>query len=305
MESNVRSIRERGAEAGMRSEAGPALPSGGTCLLVAGATSSGKSTVLRSLIHQLFTDEMVRLEFRDEAGESIQDPVLQEWILEHDRGVFPKGTPLGRLQSYFIEFGRGRKPMSLSLCDMAGEDYQAILPQSGGQHGDTALDEGVEHILTSRGVKKLFVFTADATRKGEEGSKEDHLQPLYEDLLFSAILARIHALGVRRIRILIVATKWDAIAQKNQSARAFFRRKLPQTRSRLKQFARADVQYVRYSVGRVAAAADGQERIVKHDPMPARRLAQWIHTHGTGRTLKGYPKMRQTLWGWVKERVAT
>lgn len=281
------------------------LPKDGACLLVAGATSSGKSTLLRGLIHELYTDDTMHLEFRDGDGEALHDPMLQGWVFEYHRGVFPKGTPVGKLQSFFIEFGQGRQRMNLSLCDMAGEDYQAILPTSGGEAVEMALDEDVEHILTTKSVKKLFVFAADATRSGEENSTDDRDQPLYEDMLFSAVLTRMHTLGLRRIRVLFVATKWDAVAHKNQDPRQFFKRKLPQTRSRLNQFVRANVQYLRYTVGQVRTNADGEAEIARHDRMPVRRLAQWIHTHGTGQTLKGYPAIRQSVWGRLKEILAS
>ena len=289
-------------------ETGTPLPHDGTCLLTAGAANSGKSTFLRAFMHRIWTDERLNLVFRDADGEPLADPELQRWVFEFDRGDFPERTPVGKLQSFFIEFGQQSRSITLSFVDLSGEDYQRIVPESGSERVQAELTEEVEHILTSRSVRKLLVFVTDAkrgrTKKGAPASKEDLDQALYEDMMFFTILNRIHALGVRRIQLLFVASKWDTMVNRNEPPARFFRQRLPKTRATLKRFDNVKVQYLRFSVGEVKRSTlTGEERIARHDPVPVSRVVQWVHVHACGRKLKGYPKLQPSLWdrmkGWV------
>ena len=79
-------------------QVGPPLPQGGFCLFTAGAVGSGKSTLQHALIHRLFTDERIAFSFRNEEGETHQDPELLEWIKRFQNGEFPKRTQ-GRLHA--------------------------------------------------------------------------------------------------------------------------------------------------------------------------------------------------------------
>ena len=85
---------------------------------------------------------------------------------------------------------------------------------------------------------------------------------------------------------------------------------LSQTRAKLRSFPKAHVQYIRFTIGNVRTRDEtsahqslGQE-IVKRDFTPIELVIQWIHTHATGRTLRGYPSIRPTLWeriqGWAQ-----
>lgn len=282
-------------------EEGTILPKDGTCLVTAGAASSGKSTLQRALIHKLFTDEDVRLEFRDGDGEPLHDPELQRWIFDFDRGVFPDRTVWReKFQTFFIEFGQGQRLVRLSFAEISGEHFQALLPGEGRPAADLGRD--LEHVLTTRDVKKLFVFVADSTRDGNpERSDEDHKQALYEDMMFSELLNQLKQIGLNSIRLLFVAAKWDEVTNRNQAPKRFFQRRFPQTRSMLRRFAKADVKYIRFSVGEVRGPRNGKAaEIVRHDEMYAARVANWIHHHATGRTLRGYPRIGTTLWEKVK-----
>ena len=220
-----------GAEAADGAEAvqdlGPALPKGGTCLLTAGVTNSGKSTLLRALIHRIYTDETVDFAFRDANGGALHDPEIQHWIFDYDVGRFPERTAVGKLQTFFIEFGQGRRAVKLSFADLSGEDYEGVVPARGSETEEAVLDDGIEHILTTRDVKKLIIFVADATRGEKPESTEERDQALFEDMMFFALLNRIRKLGVQRIRVLFVATKWDRVRERNQPAKRFFSRRLP------------------------------------------------------------------------------
>ena len=293
-------------EAEAEQDLGPALPKGGTCLLTAGVVSSGKTTLLRALIHRIYTDETVDFAFRDANGDALHDPELQHWIFDYDAGRFPEGrTPVGKLQTFFIEFGQGRRAVRLSFADMSGEDYEGVVPARGSEAEEAVLDDGIEHILTTRDVKKLIIFVADGTRGEKPESTEERDQALFEDMMFFALLNRIRKLGVQRVRVLFVATKWDRVHERNQSARRFFARRFPQTRAALRRFRTADAQYIRFSVGEVVKGSDGKDRILRRDAKPISRVVQWIYSHAADRPLKGYPPMRQGLWRRLQEWVAS
>lgn len=294
---------------------GPVLPAGGVCLLTAGAVDAGKSTLQRSIIHRLFTDERIDFQLRNAEGEEHQDPRLQDWIFSTDRGEFPKRTQ-GMLETFFIEFGQRRKQVRLSFAEISGEDFERILPKSNGEEGGEGGDlrPEIEDILTTESVRKLLVFVADAKRyqtsgrrrnrtaDGPEGTeKADVKQARYEDMLFATLLTRIRHLGLKRIRVLFVAAKWDEVKPRNLDPEQFFRRHFPQTRSILKRYEKAETQYIRFSVGTVEKDAEGNARaVMKIDPRPTERVIQWIYTESTGRRLKGYPAMRETWWEKVK-----
>ena len=288
-------------------QAGPPLPQGGSCLFTAGAVGSGKSTLQHALIHRLYRDERIDFSFRNEDGEALHDPDLQEWIFQFDRGEFPERTPRSRLQTFFVQFGQRGRPVKLSFAEISGEHFQAILPRSGQPELSPNLAPDLEHILTTRDVKKLFLFVADTTRHdpGREQSTDDRDQALFEDMLFFALLGRIRELGLSRIRLLFAAAKWDEAPNRNLDPERFFRAHFPQTRSALRRFPKAQVQYIRFSVGDVRKVEGGSGvEIAKHDFAPIERVIQWIHTHAAGKKLRGYPTIRRTLWDWIKELAA-
>ena len=289
-------------------QAGPPLPQGGSCLFTAGAVGSGKSTLQHALIHSLYRDERIDFSFRNEDGEALHDPDLQEWIFQFDRGEFPERTPRSRLQTFFVQFGQRGRPVKLSFAEISGEHFQAILPRSGQPELSPNLAPDLEHILTTRDVKKLFLFIADTTRHdpGREQSTDDRDQALFEDMLFFALLGRIRELGLSRIRLLFAAAKWDEAPNRNLDPERCFRAHFPQTRSALRRFPKAQVQYIRFSVGDVRKVEGGSGvKIAKHDSAPIERVIQWIHTHAADRALRGYPAIRPTLWDRIKGWAAT
>ena len=294
-------------------QAGPPLPRGGSCLFTAGAVRSGKSTLQHALIHRLYRDERIDFSFRNEEGEVLHDPELQEWIFQFDRGEFPERTQ-GRLQTFFVQFGQRGRPVKLSFAEISGEHFQAILPNSGQPELSPNLAPDLEHILTTKDVKKLFLFVADTTRhdpgRALQKSTDDRDQALFEDMLFFALLGRIRELGLSRIKLLFAATKWDEAPNRNLDPERFFRAHFPQTRSALRRFPKAQVQYIRFSIGNVQTVEEesnlgSRVEIVKHDFAPIERVIQWIHTHAADRALRGYPAIRPTLWERIKGWAAT
>ena len=293
----------------------PPLPNGGYCLFTAGAVNAGKSTLQHALIHRLYRDERIDLIFRSEDGDTSPSPALLNWILRFDRGEFPARTPEGMLQTFFIEFGQPRRPVRLSFVEISGEHFQSILPKNDQLEYEARLPSVLEHILTAGEIKKLFIFVADTTRHDPANTipkaKDDRDQALYEDMIFSCLLTHMQHLGLRRIRLLFAATKWDATPNRNLDPEGFFGHHFPQTRAALRRFEKSQVQYVRFSVGNVQnveeKSVDGPlvPQIVQRDFMPIDRVIQWVHTHATDRRLKGYPAIRPTLWEKIKGWAAT
>lgn len=290
----------------------PPLPHDGYCLFTAGAAGVGKSTLQHALIHRLHTDENIQFKLRNTEGLEHQDPALQEWIYRFDRGEFPERTPRGTLQTFFVEFGQRRPLARLSFVEISGEHFQAILPDSATPGRLPELHQDLEYILTSERVKKLFVFVADAARHqgrkdDEDAAQGDRDQALYEDMLFSRLLAWVKSVGVKRIRLLFAAAKWDAVRYRNLDPENFFRKHFPQTRAELKTFETAKVYYVRFSIGEIETRSEESRQvmqIVQHNYQPIERLINWIHINATGRRLKGYPPIEPTLWERIKRWAA-
>lgn len=289
------------------------LPEGGHCLFTVGAVGAGKSTLQHAVIHRLYTDERLALTMHGEETETLDNQDLQEWIFKFDRGEFPNRTPRGRLQKFYVRFGEHkRKRVELSFMEISGEHFEEII---GGEdrngHGPRLNDE-LERVLERTDVQKLFVFVSDATRHGGNAdrhrSKEAREQALYEDMLFSHLLQRLGELDLKRIKVLFVAAKWDAASERKTGPRRFFKRHFPGTRAMLKQMHKADVKYIRYSIGKVREEETENEGrrayIDRRQTEPTERIVQWIHTEATGRRLKGYPSMHLTLWERIKTWVS-
>ncbi len=289
----------------------PPLPQGGYCLFTAGVVGAGKSTLQHALIHRLYTDERIDLTFQNEDGQTNPSGELLGWINRFDRGEFPERTPQGTLQTFFIEFGQSRRSVKLSFMEISGEDFQAILPKREQPDYEPALPSELENVLTTKSVRKLFIFVADTTRHGPETtpnkSTDDRDQRLFEDMMFSGLLAHIRDLGLSRIRLLFVAAKWDAVPNRNLDPKRFFGEHFPQTKSALRRFEKAQVQYIRFTVGNVQTSGDtavGSTRapiVEKHDFQPIKRVIQWVYVHATDRTLSGYPSVRLTFWQKIKQ----
>ncbi len=313
---NLRPIRVDENDRFTSNRTAPPLPKGGYCLFVVGAVRSGKSTLLHALIHRLYTDEHINLTFQNEDGETDPSIELLDWINRFDRGEFPERTPTGTLQAFFIEFGQGRQPIKLSFIDISGEHFVNILQQKNQPDPEHRLPSELEHILTATDIKKLFVLVSDTIRHepatmANRSSDDRGDQRLFEDMVFSELLTYIRDLGLNRIRLLFVAAKWDSTQNRNRDPKQFFGQHFPQTRSTLRGFERAQVQYIRFTVGTLrikgGEANDLSSRpiIEKHDFLPISRVIQWIHTHATGRGLSHYPPVRLTLWQKIKRWAAT
>ncbi len=296
----------------------PPLPQGGYCLFTAGVVGSGKSTLQHALVHRLYTDERVDLTFKNEDGETSPNGELLDWINRFDRGEFPERTPKGTLQTFFIEFGQSgqsRRPVKLSFVEIPGEDFSAILPQKGRPDYEPRLSSELEHLLTAKDINKLFILVADTTRHDPatalKKSSDERDQRLYEDMVFSELITYMRELGLNRIKLLFVAAKWDAAPNRNLDPKRFFGQHFPQARSALRRFEKAQVQYIRFTVGNVRISGDETEGfartpiVEKHDFLPISRVIQWIHTHATERSLPGYPTVRLTLWQKIKRWAAT
>ena len=293
------------------------LPLDGYCLITAGAVGAGKSTFQNSLMHRLYKDARIVLKILNEDGEIFQSPELQDWILRFDRGDFPSSTSRNLMQTFNIEFGADKRFLAkLSFLEISGEHFQDILPTKADPDYQPQLNTALENILTTPSVKKLFVFIADSTRYDDSkfpshDSEDERDQPLYQDMLFSCLLNEIRRLGLKKIRLLFIASKWDVVSFTNTSTKKFFREHFPRTRATLRNFSNTNENYLQFSVGKVQDVKnehnkkDIRKKIIKHDYSQIDRVIHWIYYQAKDRKLKGYPPIRLTLWEKIKNWAAS
>ena len=295
----------------------PPLPPDGYCLITAGAVGAGKSSFQNSLIHRLYRDDRIVFNVRNEDGDTYQSPKLQDWILRFDRGDFPSSTSRNLLQAFNIEFGADKRFLAkLSFIEISGEHFQDVLPTpSDPENHSPRLNSSLQSILTTSSVKKIFVFVADSTRYDPKhpshDSTDERDQPLYQDMLFSCLLNEIRRLGLKRIRLLFIASKWDAVSFPNTSTKKFFQQHFPRTRATLRNFSNTNEYYLQFSVGKIqdVKKEDNKKnitkKIVKHNYSQIDRVIHWIYFQVKDRKLKGYPPVRLTLWEKIKNWAAS
>lgn len=280
----------------------PMEPMRGHCLVTIGVVGCGKSTLQNALIHRLHTDE--RVQFHMQGGDVAEQQELRDWVYRFDRKELPPRTPVGLLQKFSIEFGQKKRLPRLNFMEISGEEIESILPTD--DNPTPRFNERLEDILLDRNLNKLFVFVSDSSRYQDATGQTDvdtGKPRLYEDMLFNALLLHFKDVGLGKLNILFLAGKWDKVRHQNQDPEKFFKTNFPQTRSTIRYSSgNIKIQYIRFTIGRVH---EDENWILSHDFTPIERVIQWIHQGCTRTPLKGYPRMRPTLWGKIKALVAT
>ena len=276
------------------------IPAGSNCLFT-GTVSAGKSTLQHALVHRLWKDDRIRLQFWDmQSGlpqEQKQDGVLMDWVVKFDRGELPKRTPKDTFDTFSVEFGVAKgKQIKLSFVEISGEHFDDVLPKPDQPDHEPDLMPEMVRLLTNKRINKYFVFVADTDRQ------LDAKATLQQDTLFSRVLEEFKSLKLRRIRVLFLAAKWDQVANKNLHPRQFFRRHFPNSMAALRDYRGARVQYIRFTIGQVAPPAGdgGALQILQRDLEPVERVINWVYFHVTGKRIPGYPLVNETLWERIK-----
>lgn len=277
------------------------IPAGNNCLFTVGTVSAGKSTLQHALVHRLWKDDRIKLQFWDmQSGlpqEQKQDGVLMDWVIKFDRGELPRRTPKDTFETFSVEFGMAKgKQVKLSFVEISGEHFEDMLPKPDQPDHEPRLKSEMVRLLTEKKINKYFVFVADTDRQ------LDAKATFQQDTLFSRILEEFKRLKLRRIRVLFLAAKWDQVDNKNLHPRQFFSRHFPNSMAALRDYRGAKVQFIRFTIGELAPAADDGSalQILRRDFEPVERVIQWVYFHTTGRRLQHYPPINETLWEKIK-----
>ncbi len=281
------------------------LPSGSNCLITVGAATAGKSVLQHALIHRLWKDDRITLDFWNiDAGlsqDQEKDSILMEWVKRFDDGELPPRTPKGNFDTFSIEFGEiKKKPVKISFVEISGEHFTDVLPKPDNTNHEPSLAPELIRLLTDRKTKKYFIFVADTARQLGNAENTD------QDILFDRLLKEFKKLKLKRIRVLFVASKWDLMNNNNISPKQFFGKNFPNSKATLANYPGAKIQYIRFTIGQVETTDGdaGTAKILVRDLDPISRVVQWIYNNATGRRLRHYPPIRETLWEKIKRLAA-
>ena len=277
----------------------------GNFLFTVGSPSSGKSTLQSYLVYRLWSHANVSFDYSNADGNNHHDVILNGWVQNFANGYLPKRNPQGILQEFNVRYGQsGRPTVAFNFIEISGEDIKSIVPTVNGN--EPQLHPLLEQYLRLGGTRKRFLFISDASnnRAGSMGETK----ALEEDVLFDHLIRYLVSdIGVKlkRLEILFVATKWDVVSHEYQSERAYFDANFPQTQSRVRNSRKIRAAYMPFSVGEVYHTADGDEQIPMVRSLNKRYvdiLINWIFHSFTQRPLKGFPKIKATIWDKVRDK---
>lgn len=276
----------------------------GNFLFTVGNVGSGKSTLQAQLITRLWNHRELNFEYSSHSGDPKHDAILDAVVQNLASGFLPRRSPQGLIQEFNIRFGQRNRPsVPLNFVEISGEDIKSIVP--GLNQSEPRLNELLEEYLAMPSVNRRFVFVSDAS-VNLTGS--DRLLPRYsEDVLFNHLLRYLLALGLPRLQILFVAAKWDTVGSRYRNEKEYFETNFPQTRALIGASATISASYIPFSVGALDDAGGSQDSssiIRRADYQYVDVLISWIYESLSGRTLRGFPRVKKTPWDRLKRLFA-
>jgi hypothetical protein len=267
----------------------------GNYIFTVGEVSSGKSVLLHLIMHRLWKKPDVIFEPACIDDDPIQKKIINDWIIECDNGILPDRTAAGSLQEFNVTIGQdNKKKLTVNFIEMSGEDVISIVPNLTPDDNPPEVHQDLIRYLKLRKgqLNKRFIFISDTTNTGTEKCySEDTL--FYE---FTRFL--IKNIGLKKIVVLFVASKWD-LSQKNyKTVGQYFKAKFPQTISILKA-ANCNATYTSFSAGSIRETEqDGQSiiRINRLDTGYTDFVIQWIYYTFTGNYLNNMKKIKKSVW---------
>lgn len=276
----------------------------GNFLFTVGSPSSGKSTLQSYMVYRLWSHSDISFDYANAEGNYDHDVILNGWVQNFANGYLPKRNPQGIVQEFNVQYGQtGRPTLAFNFIEISGEDIRSIVPTVDGN--EPQIHPLLDQYLRLGGTRKRFLFISDASnnRDGATGQTK----ALEEDVLFDHLIRHLLSdvgLRLKRLEVLFVATKWDVVSSEYQSERAYFKANFPQTLATVNNSRRIRAAYMPFSVGDVYHTANGGEQIPRVRSLDRRYvdiLINWIFHSFTQRPLKGFPKVKATLWDKVRD----
>lgn len=271
----------------------------GNFVFTVGKVSSGKSTLQSFLIHRLWTDPRITFEHEPMDGNEDNEAYLHGWVNNVASGLFPARTGAGKIREFCISFGHAeRRKVKLNFIEIAGEDIVSIVPSV--EPSSRQLNHYLERYLREPGLNKRFVFVSDAADNGEGGPASE--SKLQEDILFASLIKHLRnsdGIGLKRLSILFVVSKWDQVKNDYRSVKHYFREHFPQTLSLTTRSSQISANFMPFSVGEVSVARSQEQDknvplIVRKDPRYIDYLISWLFDEFVRDRLPGYPQLRPT-----------
>lgn len=272
----------------------------GNFLITVGNPSAGKSTLQNALIYRLWTDKRITFDYANKVDDHEHDAIINRWISNFADGRLPARSEQGILQEFNIRVSqRERPPLQLNFLEISGEDIKSVVPSEGSLTAPT-LNAQLERYLKNDNLNKRFVFLSDSTLSRKFGENKGQYR---EDILFNSLIRYCladNAIGLSKMKILFVASKWDVVQSEYTSVIEYFNKNFPQTRALVSSSDRIIAQYLPFSIGEVVSSPSGEPKIESLQGRYLDFLIQWIYQSYIGRPLKGYPKLNHNLWDKFK-----
>lgn len=276
----------------------------GNFLFTVGNPGSGKSTLQNFLVYALHRDPTLDLEYADAEEQARHDANLNTWIQNFARGILPKRTAQGQLQEFRIAFSRkGRPKLDFGFIEISGEDIRSILPDSDGTQPH--LHPKLEQYLRLARANRRFIFVSDATENRRDGGG----RVLEEDFLFTTLIRYLlseQGMNLRKLNILFMASKWDAVATQYRSAQQYFNTHFTQTRALVDGSSRITASYIPFSVGTIRTEKDANgdtvARVESTEAKYIQYVVSWIYYNFKNVHLgPPHPRVTRTLWAKIKD----
>lgn len=274
----------------------------GNYIFTIGNVSAGKSTLQNLLIYRLWSREDILFEYSNKDGDHRHDKLLDDWVKRLQMGYLPDRTTQGLLQEFNITISQKRKKqLEINFLEISGEDIKSIVPTLDIEHKPKINEQLVAYLSTTKTrINKRFIFVSNA-----EENKKNKSSPstIPEDILFNHFLTYLlgkNGLAMTKIKVLFVATKWDVVRSEYNTVQEYFRKNFPQTRGKL-QSSKCETVFIPFSVGAIEKRpidekkTNFEERIISLESRYVDLVIQWIYLTFTGNSLKGMPKISDSL----------